>query len=377
MTKFSKYILLSSLALCCFVLPASATIKWDIAQLGNQGTKLPGIISGIQADITKSTEHVKTYMKMLDGAKEGLSKIKDLQKGVKDLKGSMESSINQLSSQVTDSVNTLVGSNAQELISAQNSLAKSKSECEEKIKKLEASRDAAVNKYKENNKLLEEEAKSNPALASANQEKIRANNQRIAEIETKCQQSVAETKAVHDEINQKYTDTINQLQSAASNIDPLSNVNADSAKKALSGLFGGDSGAAMNEVIAKNFYKDGEEDSTERNGELNNYRRDTALNDSADVYYKSTFIMSQGDDNLEYTKSLQNNAQVVETTPAAVLLDLSLKVETLKVMLNYARLLVAEMKMATAKDMVGLNKRLNNYEKDVTEFNLDDYEYKK
>ena len=132
----------------------------------------------------------------------------------------------------------------------------------------------------------------------------------------------------------------------------------------------------MNEIIANNFYAAGEETSSDRNAEISNYRRDTLLKDTSGVLTQASKIMSAGDSGLEYTKSLQSNAQIPETTPAAVMLDLSLKVETLKVILTYARLLVAEMKMITAKDMISLDKKLNNYNKDVTVFNLDDYEYK-
>ena len=422
MTKFSKYLLLSLLVLSCLTSISNAQIKFDIPQVAHQAVKLPGKISGIAADTQKQVEHMKTYTKMLDGAKEGLAKVKKLKQSVEskiaevkdkvtsaisEVQGAIDSAKSQVQgaidsakSQVQGAIDSAksaaqgaisqaqnaVGSAtsavqgalgpAQELINAQTALSRSKSECDAKIKELESSRDASINKYKENNQILEQDSLANPQNKLANQEQIEQNNAKIAELEKSCQQSIAETKATYDELNKQYEDQISQLKSAATNVDPLSNIDKDSAKKALSGMFGGDAGGAMNEIIADNFYASGEEASSERNGEINHHRRDAALTDTTEVFHQAVKVMSAGDSGLEYTKSLQSNAQVTETTPAAVMLDLSLKVETLKVMLTYARLLVAEMKMMTAKDMIGLDKKLNNYNKDVTVFNLDDYEYK-
>jgi len=404
MTKISRCIFLSIFLVFCFTSTADAQLKLDFGRLANKVTDMVGRISGIAADVQKQVEHVKTYLKSLDGAKEGLAKIKklkdDAQAKIAAVKDKIDSTISQVKdtaaavtskvqetaasvkSQVQNAMDTaqsnIQGATgpAQELITAQTSLARSKSECEAKIKNLEATRDASINKYKENNKVLEEKLSTNPEYKDGILARIEENNKKIAELEEDCAKTVAQTRAVHDEINQQYEEKINQLKSAAMNVDPLSNINADSAKKALSGMFGGDAGGAMNEIIANNFYAAGEETSSDRNAEISNYRRDTLLKDTSEVLTQASKIMSAGDSEIEYAKNLQNNVQTLETDAAKLMAVLSQNLGVSKVLIKYARLLVADMKMITAKDMISLDKKLNNYNKDVTIFNLDDYEYK-
>lgn len=381
MADFVKYGLVVLLA--AFLQSKSGmaqAVKVDVTKPATTVMEQGGKVQGNAQDLQKGAEHVKTYQKMLDGAKEGISKLKELKQQAGDLKtaaGNLKSSVDgavETAKSTASSLATL--DDAQQLVNLQTMQAQAKSNYEQQVKNLEADRDASIKKYQDNNKVIEETIAKNPEQKSVLQPQIDENNAKIKEITDKYQKLIDSSKQVYERTNASYAEQISSLQSAAANVDPLSNVNAESAKKMVSGLFGGDAGVAMNEIIAKNFYAKDEEESTERNGELTNYRRDTALTDSADVYYQAVQIMSIGDMYLDYVKSLQNNAQVTETTPAAVTLDLTIKVENMRSLLNYARLLVAEMKMLTAQDMVSLPKKLNNYSKDVTAFNLDDYEYK-
>ena len=59
-------------------------------------------------------------------------------------------------------------------------------------------------------------------------------------------------------------------------------------------------------------------------------------------------------------------------------MDIQLKVENIKSLLEYTRMMVNDLKMVTAHELNDLNSwKLNRYDKDVTEFNLDDYIYEK
>ena len=60
-------------------------------------------------------------------------------------------------------------------------------------------------------------------------------------------------------------------------------------------------------------------------------------------------------------------------------MDIQLKVENIKSLLEYTRMMVNDMKKITAVELSSLsnNWKLNRYDKDVTEFNLDDYIYEK
>jgi len=168
---------------------------------------------------------------------------------------------------------------------------------------------------------------------------------------------------------------LNKIKQQAMNVDPFSL--AKSGGEGLATLFGGEPSVPLNETIVNNFYAADENPTAIREQELNDYRRRTLIEDASSSYAEAVEILRQGDKNLEYVKSLQSNAKILETTPGAVTLDLSVKVENMKNLMKFIRLSVADLKIATAKDMLTISKHLNNYDKDVTQFNLDDYEYKR
>ncbi len=388
MSKMLKISLLTTAAVCLVASSSLATVKFDVSNPMTSITEQIGKVQGIATDTQKQLEHVKTYQKALDGAKEGM-KIKNKVESVKNKVNEAKSKIDEAKSQVNDGKNAAgetmssatsavndATAGAQNLLNVQNEQAAAKSRYENQVKDLETERNAQIKKYQDNNEIIQKTINDNPSQAAALQQSIEDNNAKIKEIEQEYQAKIDEATQSYKTADAAFSKQLSSLKAAASNVDPLKNVNPDSAKKAISGLFGGNSNVAMNEVIAKNFYAADEADNTKRNGEIMNYRRETALNDSADVYQQAVEVMSDKGENLEYVKSLQSNAQVTETTPAAVTLDLSVKVANMKALLQYARMLVAEMKMVTAQDMIGASKHLNNYSKDVTAFNIDDYKYK-
>ena len=391
MSNKLKYSLIITLIVCFTASPSLATIKIDVAKAASTVSETAGKIYGEAQDVVKQVEHNKTALKALDGFKEGAAKLKDL-KGQFDgaigaaskLKASVQNAGTQLGSQVSSLGTSISASNAQELIRVQTNQAQAKKNYETQIQDIKAERDAQLVKYKDNNLRLEQMKREDATQASAYQSQIDENNAKIKEITDKYQKMMDNSTQVFERANASYERQMETLKKAATNVDPLKDAKA-SGKKAISGMFGGDPGPAMNEVIKNNFYSADETPSAERNGEIATYRQNVALNDTADVLYQSVYVMSAGDIHSktaidaynEYIESLRSNAQVTETTPGAVTLDLSLKVENMKVLLNYARLLVAELKMVTANDMIGMDKKLNNYSKDVTAFNMDDYEYKK
>lgn len=392
MSKMLKISLLTTAAVCLVASSSLATVKFDVSNPMTSITEQIGKVQGTATDTQKQLEHVKTYQKSLDGAKEGMKKWNELNaqaESVKNKVNEAKSEIDEAKSQVNDVKNAAgetmssatsavndATAGAQNLVNVQNEQAAAKSRYENQVKDLESERDAQIKKYQDNNEIIQKTINDNPSQASALQQSLDDNNAKIKEIEQEYQAKIDEATQSYKTADAAFSKQLSSLKATASNVDPLNNVTPDSAKKAISGLFGGDSSAAMNEVIAKNFYAADEADNTKRNGEIMNYRHETALNDSADVYQQAVEVMSDKGENLEYVKSLQSNAQVTETTPAAVTLDLSVKVANMKALLKYAKMLVAEMKMATAQDMIGVSKHLNNYSKDVTAFNIDDYKYK-
>lgn len=388
MNKGQKYSLLI-LLVCSLYSSAQATIKFDAGRsVGEIAKSVTEQVRNTVDKAQKQLEHFKTYQKMVDGAKEGMNKINEIKSQVEEAKSAINSVKNSaqslkdaansatgIVSEATSAVSDVAGSvnieGAQELIRLQNDLAQMKASYEAEIQDITSDYEAEVGPYKENNQLIEEQIAQDPGQKTILQVQIEENNAKIAEIDKKYKEQLAQAAKDFAIENDVVQEQINKLKEKV-NLDSL---DAEGAKKALSGLFGGDASAAMNEVIAKNFYKENEEDSSENNKRITDYRASVFREDSADVYFQAVALMSEGDASLDLVEKLQSNAQVVETTPAAVTLDISNKIQNMKVLLKFARLLVAEMKMSTAKDMISISKKLHNYGKDVTTFNLDDYEY--
>ncbi len=374
---------------CLLYTPVQATIKFDAARsVGEIAKSVTEQVSNTVDKAQKQIEHLKTYQKMVDGAKEGMNKINEIKSQVEEAKSAIDtvkSSAQNLKdtaagatgivSEATGAVGDVAGSvnieGAQELIRLQNDLTQMKASYETKIQDIKSDYEAEVGPYKENNQLIEEQIAQDPAQKTILQAKIEENNAKIAEIDKKYKEQLAQAAKDFAAENEIVQEQINILKEKAN----LTSLDAEGAMNAISGVFSGNASAAMNEVIAKNFYKENEEESAEGNKRIKNYRDSVFREDSANVYAQAVALMSEGDADLELVEKLQSNAQVVETTPAAVTLDISNKIQNMKVLLKFAKLLVAEMKMTTAQDMVNVSKKLHNYGKDVTAFNLDDYEY--
>ncbi|MBR1605348.1 MAG: hypothetical protein IJ660_04495 [Alphaproteobacteria bacterium] len=422
MIKQIKYILYILVGFS-WISSAQATLKMDASR--SVGEILKSVTEQVGNTVDKAQkqlEHLKTYQKLVDGVKEGMAKIDEIKseveqvksavndvkssvndakksaQGLKDAAGSATGIVGDAAGNVTDLTNSATGAvagaagtaanmaNAQELVNLQTELTQLKTSFNQTVQDLQDARDREVKPYNDNIEKCEEiisnaeknDGSDNSAVSYC--KGIIADNQaKIKKIDATYEDDI---EALTEEYEQNLNGPngvmkkINELKDKALNMvgnvdDPFSLMNSG----AVGNLFSGNAASAMNEVIAKNFYKKNEEDSVEGNKKLMAYRRGKFLDDAAEVYYQAVQQMSEDDKNIEYANSLQSNAQIVETTPAALMIDIPLKIENMKRLLKFARLLTAEMKMATSKDMINMPKKLNNYDKDVTAFNIDDYLY--
>ena len=228
---------------------------------------------------------------------------------------------------------------------------------------------AAKEKVYQDNIMVYEAQKQEDASLQKNIDEL---NQQMEKDQAECQEKVEDLEKLWEEINKSYEEKIEAVKKEASQKDP-SQTDSTNPNSQLNTLMGGAAGAELNQVLARNFYAQDEASSPKKDGEIDTYRRLVELNDSADVYYQSVQIMAGGDDTVDIAYDLKNTAQATETTPAAVMLGISINVEQMNSLLKFARLLVAEMKQTTARDMVKLDRHLNNYEKDMTTMQLDSY----
>lgn len=177
-------------------------------------------------------------------------------------------------------------------------------------------------------------------------------------------------KSEIDSLNKQMADLRNEAAAKA----------GDAAADKLTSMLGGSDpdAALMNAMIKKNFLtKDGAETS-ENVMRVRVYRKLVAMQDTIAAFNAAWKIKKTRLDNTNKTEETQEKVSELEGATASLALDTKLKVENINALLEYTKLMVHRMKMNTANELAELHKwKLNNYEKDVSQFNLDDYVFNK
>ena len=420
--------------LCSFcAVPAKAQVKFDFGSMGTSISEIVGRVQTKISDVQRYVQNQVTMLTRLAGEAKGL--IADVKGGIasaknayNSAKGAVDSAKNMANAAASGDINGAMGaaqnmaSSAQSAVSAAGSAASAaginsnytetagkaleqaqemrnleinlgfaKEKLQQTLQDIEDKKNSEIQKYKDNNKMLEESiAKAeNEDEKKKYQEAIDKNNAKIKEISDKYAAEKAKTEEDAAKAMEEISKSIDGIKSAAATMESL-NQNI-SGMMNLSNLTGSldlkgnlslkgitdDPGESMNAIIKNNFYAKDEEESSKRNGEIVGYRRLMALEDSADVYAMAVGVLSEDDTLQDTIKALEEGAEKAETEQGMLQMDMKVKVEQMNQLLKFARLMLAELKMETAKDMVQLNKRLNNYDKDVLVFSLDDYKFEK
>jgi len=378
--------------------PAEAQLKFDFGNAVGSGQELVGRIQGKISDIQRYIQNQVTMLTRVAGEAKGL--LADAKSGLVAAQESVNgvtSAVDQAKETASNAVNSATNAvnqaketasntagaalaKAQELKKLQMDASVAQEAYKQALMDIDDSKSAETEKYEENNAKLEKMiAQTNDESEKATyQQMIDGNNAKIKEISDKYEQQKEQKKAETEVLLKSINETLDKLKAEVAELNP---VNKESAKKAVSGLFSGDSSnevaGEMNAVIQDNFYAKGEEMSSTRNGQIFNYRRETAINDSADVFAKAVDVLKEDDTLPDYIEELKKGGEMAETEQGILQMDISVKIEQMRQLLKLARLWAAELKMETAKDMVNMNTHLNNYDKDVLVFNLDDYKYDK
>jgi len=101
-------------------------------------------------------------------------------------------------------------------------------------------------------------------------------------------------------------------------------------------------------------------------------RRDAILSSYSDAVMLKLRI---GDD-MDIIEHFANNTDSMDTVSGVVGADTDIKIKTIEALMQYAELLVAELRLETATELALLNTyKVKNPDKDITNFNLDDYIY--
>ncbi len=150
-------------------------------------------------------------------------------------------------------------------------------------------------------------------------------------------------------------------------------------KFAIKGLLGVDltnPTASLTQAVQLNYLDKDKPETAENIDEIrrNRYieRRDAYLSTYADAVMLKYRI---GND-IDVVEFFANNTDSMDTVSGVIGADTDIKIKTIEALMQYAEILVAELRMDTATEFANLNTyKVKNPDKDITNFNLDDYLY--
>ena len=386
MRKFFNIINIVFFCLLISAQQASAqAIKFDISKsLG----KITTTVSGWLETAKKQMDQAATLQTMIaygKGAVETAKKIKELEGGI----GAAISETEALAEGSIGSVNGGLQS-IQSEASSIGSKSPSQMEDAQKLLELKAQKTMLESERDEAIAAAQDEVNGKKALAEENiaklQDMISWEPDKKLEYESQIAYYQGEITNYEKELD-KTTSTIQQqYQSEISAIDKqiselrdkaVSEAGKAAEEKLGSVLGGGDeeTTAAMNEMIKNNFLAADEEEIVENITPRKVYRKLTAAKDTVAAFNNAWRVKKSRYENDKKAQKLQEEVSQMEGSSSALGMNTKIKVENINALLEYARMMVQDLKMRTANDINNLtnNWKLNRYDKDVTEFNLDDY----
>lgn len=388
MMKPLRYMLAVTLVLACFIRSAEAMLKFDVSKgVG----KVTTTVSGWMEVAKKQMEQSATLQTMIaygNGAVETAKKMKELQGAVGDVAAEAQS--------VVDDSAGLVGSAVSDAQNAVNGVvgdAMSQTGDAQKLLELKAQKMALESERDDAIASAQEEINGKISLAQENIGKLQSMAVQEPDRKTEYEAQIAVYQNQISQYNEKLqttSDTVTgQYQSQIAAVDEqmtalrdeaISKVGTAAEDKLNSVLGGGneEDAAAMSEMIKNNFLEKDDELTIENITPRQVYRKLTALKDTVAAFNNAWKVKKSRYENDEKTEKIQAEVEQMDGASSSMGMDIQLKVENIKSLLEYTRMMVNDLKMVTANELNDLNSwKLNRYDKDVTEFNLDDYIYEK
>lgn len=183
-----------------------------------------------------------------------------------------------------------------------------------------------------------------------------------------------------DKLSRKIADIHNQIRTLRELRTQLQEQLAEqSAKfliKSLTGIDLNDPSNSLNQAMGLNYLDKKTPESAEAIDEIRRNRfierRDAILSSYSDAVMLKLRI---GND-MDIIEHFANNTDSMDTISGVIGADTDIKIKTIEALMQYAELLVAELRLETATELANLNTyKVKNPDKDITNFNLDDYLY--
>ena len=388
MIKALQCVFAAIFVLLCFTQQSEATLKFDISKsVGKVTTTVSGWLEVAKKQMEQS-ETLQTMIAYGKGAVETAKKLKELKSDVDDFTSEAQSYIDEsgggLNEGFVDALDVVAGAVGD--VMSKTGEAQELLELKAQKTGLESQRDDAISSKTEeiNGKisLAQENINKLQAMAAQEPDKKSEYEAQIATYENQISKYKEELQTVSDTITSQYQSQIAEVdEQIAALRDEAAAKAGEAAEAKLKSAFGGgdeEDAAAMNEMIKNNFLEKDDELTINNITPRQNYRKRVALKDTVAAFNNAWKVKKSRYENNEKTEEIQAEVTQMDGLSSAQGMDIQLKVENIKSLLEYTRMMVNDLKMITANELNDLNSwKLNRYDKDVTEFNLDDYIYEK
>ncbi len=399
-----------------WVTPCQAGIKFDFTNTAN---KVQGTVTEWAGQAQKLIEESTTFQTMQalgKGAIEAkkqmdaqINMVKDtvnqatgtvtgavnnVTGAVSDIQNTATSTVGSVSGEISGTVGDVAGSasgavgdvaggvagntqSAQQLLSLKNEKASLESEYNTAAEARKTEYEGKVKSYQDNNAVYQQQIAQDPSQKDALESQIAANNEAIQKLQADYEANEEKERASYQTRVANIDQQIATLQEAAAQ-ESLSL--AKDGLGAAKSLFGdkNQSAEALNKTIANNFVPEKAQLTSDNMKKVENYRQRTKAEDILYAYALAQKIRAERGSNIEKADETASSVPMMDGSSAAIVMDTQLKVQNMKVLLDYTKLLIQEMKIKSASDLANMKAgKLNNPNKAVTQFNLDDYEYEK
>ncbi len=407
MIKFLKSAALALLLVLSQTMSVSAGIKFDVtATAGKITENVSGWAESAKKYIEES-ETLQTLIKYGKGAAETAKQLKELKDEATGALGDVTGAVNSVKETAAGTIGDVTGEikgvsgvatnavgsatagvgealasatsktqNAQKLLALKNQKTQLASEYEAEKAARKAEFDGQIKSYNENNASYQQMIAQNPERKDELETKIVSNNEVVRFLTEQFNKSEMDYEREYQKEVQAIDQQLDQVRNEAAS-EGLEMAKAGS--EAFSKLFGGGSSAQeLNQTIANNFIPAGHSIDNESVKKVKAYRQLVYGQDAIKAYASAVLVKSNRYQSNEKADTVKGKVMVMEGTSAAISMDTELKIEQMKALLLYTKALIADMKMRSASDLSFMSVyQLRNPDKDVTQFNLDDYKYQK
>ncbi|MGN0914426.1 MAG: hypothetical protein ACI4OW_05990 [Alphaproteobacteria bacterium] len=377
--------------------PVSAMPKFDVSATSGKITETVSEWGGKAKKMMDENATLQTLITYGKAAKEAAANLQEMKNDAMQAVGDVTSAANQIkedamsaAGDVTGEVNGVAGmatsavgnvtsktQSAQEILKLQNEKKELEDTIEQEIFAQVTEITGKINALQQNNAALRQKIQEEPDKKSEYEASIVANESKIKELNQESQQISTNVKSQYSSQLSALDEQISAAKSKAS--EAALGILSENADK-LKGLFGGDAAAKeLNKTVDNNFIPADTPITDESRKKVMDYRKKIQALDTIKAVNTALFIKKDLDASNEQGDKTKEKADTSESFSTKPAMGIQLKIDEIKALLKYTKLLMADMKMKTATDLAGMSEvmKLRNPDKDITSFNLDDYKYKK